>query len=713
MVSEEKLLTGLNGPQKEAVTHRDGPMLVIAGAGSGKTRVVTRRVAYLLGTGVGAHEVLALTFTNKAAGEMGERVAQLVGHSRVWMCTFHSYCARMLRRYATRLGYTPNYTIYDTDDRTRLIKEVLKELELDPKNWVPGKVEAAISLAKNEMRTVEEYAAANTDFFGRTVGRIYEKYEQRKLSANAMDFDDLLMKMVALVRGDAEVREELAGRFRYVLVDEYQDTNRAQYEIVRTLTAGTLNLHVTGDPDQSIYGWRGADIGNILSFEKDYPNARVIKLEQNYRSTQLILDAAHGVIMHNELRKEKRLWTERAGGTKVAVELLDDEETEADWVAETVAKLVKEGMKPSEVAVFYRVNALSREMERALLEEGIPYSIVAGTAFYERKEVRDALAYLKVLVNPGDDVSLNRILNVPPRGIGKTTAEALAGFARENRLSMYEACRRVGEIEGLGGRARETIGALAGMLEELREHVDERADQFLKRVLERIAYLKFLATDAKAEDRVKNIEELVNATGILVEAQPEATAADFLEQAALVSDVDALDAERGTVSLMTLHSAKGLEFRVVFIIGLEEGLLPHQLSKDGDEELEEERRLCYVGFTRAEERLYLSHTRSRMQYGMRASAMASRFLGEIPSECVERGTAAKAAGAARGPEWASATEEPEVEELREGDTVEHPTYGRGRVNEVTGSGPKARVKVTFRGNTVKTFILDHAPLVKL
>jgi len=712
-VEESRLLEGLNGPQREAVSHGDGPLLVLAGAGSGKTRGVTRRVACLLGRGVRAHEVLALTFTNKAAGEMGERVAQLVGHSNVWMSTFHSFSARMLRRYATRLGYTANYTIYDTDDRLRLIKEILNELELDQKNWVPSKMESAISMAKSEMMGPKEYVEKNPDFYGKTVGRVYERYEARMLAASAMDFDDLLVKMVKLIREDHEVADELAKRFRYVLVDEYQDTNAAQYEIVRALVRDSRNLHVTGDPDQSIYGWRGADIGNILTFEEDYPDARVIKLEQNYRSTQTILDAAHGVIVNNTQRKDKRLWTEKAGGAKIAVEILEDEASEANWVAETIEKLLREGTPARDLAVFYRVNALSRELERGLLERHIAYSLVAGTAFYDRKEVRDVLAYLKVLVNPADDVSLLRIINVPTRGIGKTTVDALKTLAQENRLSMYEACRRVDEIDGLARRAREMVRTFVGMLDELRAHVDEPADDYLKRVLERIRYMECLKGDVKEEERRENIEELVNAAGILVEAYPEATAEEFLEQSALVSDVDALDEKRETVSLMTLHAAKGLEFKVVFIVGMEEGLLPHGRIQEGDDDLEEERRLCYVGFTRAEEKLLLSYTRTRMQYGVRAPGVPSRFLAEIPSECVERPKPTTGTVKREDTRWTHEEDESQVEELQEGDRVEHPTYGRGKVQDVMGSGAKARVRVTFGGGVTKTFILDHAPLVRL
>ena len=415
MADVDEVLSGLNEPQREAVTHKDGPMLVLAGAGSGKTRVVTRRIAWLLAHDVKPSEILALTFTNKAAGEMAERVRKLVGVSRVLVSTFHSFCARMLRRYAPLLGFTSSYTIYDTDDRQRLIKEVLVQLELDTAHFRPSAIEAAISLAKNRMEPPQLYAERNTDFFGENAARVYERYEEHLRQNNAMDFDDLLLKMVILLSEQETVRLELASRFRYVLVDEYQDTNHAQYRIVQALTADHRNLHVTGDPDQSIYGWRGADIHNILSFEHDYPDARVVKLEQNYRSTCVILDAAHGVIRHNAQRKEKELWSERKDGPRLAVECLDDEQAEADWVAQTISQLVGQGIPPAEIAVFYRINALSRTLEKSFLEHKIAYRLVAATAFYERKEIRDALGYLKVLVNPGDDVKVIARSPAPPQ----------------------------------------------------------------------------------------------------------------------------------------------------------------------------------------------------------------------------------------------------------------------------------------------------------
>ena len=710
MADVDEVLSGLNEPQREAVTHKDGPMLVLAGAGSGKTRVVTRRIAWLLAHDVKPSEILALTFTNKAAGEMAERVRKLVGVSRVLVSTFHSFCARMLRRYAPLLGFTSSYTIYDTDDRQRLIKEVLQGLELDTTHFRPSAIEAAISLAKNRMEPPQLYAERNTDFFGENAARVYKRYEEHLRQNNAMDFDDLLLKMVILLSEHETVRLELASRFRYVLVDEYQDTNHAQYRIVQAVTADHRNLHVTGDPDQSIYGWRGADINNILSFERDYPDARVVRLEQNYRSTQVILDAAHGVIRHNAQRKEKSLWSQRKDGPRLAVECLDDERAEADWVAQTIGQLANQKVPLSEIAVFFRTNALSRAIEKSFLEHKIAYRLVAATAFYERKEIRDALGYLKVLVNPSDDVSLARVINVPTRGIGKNTLDALRRFADANRLSLYEACRRVGEVEALAARAVGLVETFIGMMDELRGGLDDPVDAFLKQVLERTGYLVSLEGDPKGSDRMENVQELVNAAGVLLAAQPDATAVDFLEQAALVSDVDALDEARPTVSLMTLHSAKGLEFRAVFMVAMEEGILPHHLSRDGDHELEEERRLCFVGMTRTKERLFLSYTRSRFHFGERQPSKSSRFLDEIPPGCVEKTVAV--VGATSWGSLSTMPERGEEEELTTGDRVLHAVYGVGRVESVSGSGPKARIRVKFPAG-VKTFVLEYGGLAKV
>ena len=637
-IDSASMLEDVNPEQAKAIQHGEGPLLVIAGAGSGKTRVVTRRVAYLIEQGARPSEILALTFTNKAAGEMRQRVEALTSMRGLWVSTFHSFGARVLRSYLNRLGRDTNFTIFDTDDRNRLIKEACSQLKIDTTNFAPSALAGTISSAKTALVTVEEFAARNTDYYGKTAAQIYRRYEQLLERNNGLDFDDLLLKLLELFADHDEVLEELQRRFRFVLIDEYQDTNRAQYYITRYLSATHRNLHVTGDPDQSIYSWRGADINNILDFEKDYPEAKVVKLEQNYRSTKRILAASDAVIRNNRKRKPKTLWTENEEGELICLLSSLDEVEEAETVARQMQDLKDQGLKLSDVAVFYRMNAQSRVMEQALIDSSIPYTIVGGVAFYQRKEVKDILAYVRTVVNPRDDVSLERILNVPTRGIGKSTQDALKVFALDRGLSLVEAVQSVEQVPGLNARACNAVRKFRDLYQVLVTEPLTPVARFFGKVVDATKYTEALrkSKDMDAVDRVENVMELVSAADAYDESHPDGDVPGFLEQSALVQDVDLWDESQARVTLMTLHAAKGLEFPVAFIVGFEDGILPHSNSLDTDEGLEEERRLCYVGMTRAEKRLFLSCADERRQFGMYFNNPPSRFLGEIPEELIQR-----------------------------------------------------------------------------
>jgi DNA helicase II / ATP-dependent DNA helicase PcrA len=631
----EALLDGLNEPQRQAVVHPDGPLLVVAGAGSGKTRVLTRRIAYMVGSGrVAPWQVLAITFTNKAADEMRSRLRELLGDAadRMWVSTFHSACVRILRSQADRLGYRRSFTIYDDADSRRLIEQVERDLGLDTRRLAPRAVQGAISAAKSELLDFETYKRNAQTFIERRVGDVYAEYQQRLHSASSMDFDDLLMVTVNLFDSFEDVLAAYRRRFTHILVDEFQDTNRAQNELVMRLGAEHRNVTVVGDVDQSIYRWRGADIRNLLEFEEAFPDAAVVALEQNYRSTKTILDAANAVIVNNVSRVPKDLWTDVGDGDLVCRYRAEDERDEAQWVASEISRLHRaEGVRYGDVAVFYRTNAQSRVLEEALVRDHIPYKVVGGTRFYDRREVRDVLAYLKVLVNPADEVSCRRIVNVPKRGVGDASVDRIALWARSNGRSFADALSQP-EVAGLSGRAAKGVAALATLLEGLRQLVaaDASPAAILDAVLERTGYNAELRSEGsiESEGRLENLAELQT-----VAAEYDTLDA-FLESVALVSDADELEGDGTRVSLMTLHVAKGLEFPAVFLVGMEDGIFPHSRSLDDPAGIEEERRLFYVGITRARKYLYISHAWSRTVFGSTSPAIASRFMSEIPDELV-------------------------------------------------------------------------------
>jgi DNA helicase-2/ATP-dependent DNA helicase PcrA len=629
------LLEGLNGPQAEAVRHVEGPLLVVAGAGSGKTRVLTRRIAYLIATGAAApFQILAITFTNKAAAEMRERVGELIGPvaDRMWVSTFHSACVRILRAHADRLGYRRSFTIYDTADARRLLEQVMRDLDMDTKKLPPRAVQGVISRAKAELVDFETMRSSALTIYDRRIAEIYAAYQQRLFAASAMDFDDLLMVTVNLLQAFDDVLDEYRKRFTYVHVDEYQDTNRAQNELVLLLGAEHRNVCVVGDSDQSIYAFRSADIRNILEFEAAFPDATVIPLEQNYRSTGNILDAANALIANNSSRIPKALWTEGEQGVPICRYRAVDEHDEAGWVAGEITRLHRsEGLRYGDIAVFYRTNGQSRVLEEELVRAGVPYKVVGGTRFYDRREVKDLLAYLRVVVNPDDEVSARRIVNVPRRGIGDTSVERLALWARAQGISFAASFGRAEEA-GLTGRAAKGAANLAGLLGELRAVWEQGAPPgvLVDAVVDGAGYRAELEADdsIEAAGRLENLAELVN---VAAEYEDLDT---LLDSVALVSDADDLEGDASRVSLMTLHVAKGLEFPAVFLVGLEDGVFPHMRSLDDPRQLEEERRLCYVGITRARRFLYLSHAWSRTLWGSTSHAIPSRFLGEIPGELV-------------------------------------------------------------------------------
>ncbi|TQN32966.1 ATP-dependent DNA helicase PcrA [Haloactinospora alba] len=759
MSSQELLLEGLNAPQREAVTHSGSPLLIVAGAGSGKTRVLTHRIAYLLAErGVRAGEVLAITFTNKAAAEMRERITDLLGDRAVramWMMTFHSACVRILRREAGRLGYPSGFTIYDATDSKRLMQLVCKELDLDPKRFPPKSFSAQVSNLKNELVDQDTFTQRAQTEQEKKLAEAYTIYQQRLYEAGAMDFDDLIMVTVNLLEMFPEVAEHYRLRFRHILVDEYQDTNHAQYELVRRLV-GTdepdarvpaSELCVVGDSDQSIYAFRGASIRNILEFERDYPNARTILLEQNYRSTQTILNAANSLIKRNAERPEKKLWSSQGEGPAITGYVADNEHDEAAFVVGEIDRLTDEGVcTPGETAVFYRTNAQSRVFEDIFIRAGLPYKIVGGVRFYERKEIRDILAYLRVLANPDDTVSLRRILNVPKRGIGDRAAEAVELFAARERVSFGRALRRADEAPGIATRSLKAVRNFVALLEELEELLATHSpSEIVEAVLERTGYLSELSesTDLQDESRVENLEEFVELarefensfTGSSGEEEEAGEAAenteggqepsgptllDFLEQVSLVADTDQIpddDGGGGVVTLMTLHAAKGLEFPVVFLTGMEDGVFPHLRTLGERAELEEERRLAYVGITRAQERLYLSRAAVRSAWGSPSYNPPSRFLEEVPGDLVEWRRTETPNGSARRPPTTAAPPRGgtgSVPALSVGDKVNHDSFGLGTVLLVEGTADRAKARVDFGADIgEKDFLVKYAPIEKL
>jgi DNA helicase-2/ATP-dependent DNA helicase PcrA len=703
IAAPDALLEGLNAPQREAVQHGEGPLLILAGAGSGKTRVLTHRIAYLVGTGQAKpSEILAITFTNKAAAEMRERVEILVGRRArmMWVMTFHSACARMLRSDAERLGYTRGFTIYDAADSLRLVKQCMDELGVDPKRFAPRGIQRQISDAKNQLLDAEAYRLKVGSFFEQTAADVYELYEQRAHANNAMDFDDLLFRCVNLFELFPEVRARYKQSFRHVLVDEYQDTNRAQYRWLQLLTEEHRNLCVVGDDDQSIYQFRGADISIILGYEHDFPDAHVVKLEQNYRSTQTILSAANAIIKQNRARKEKELWSDLGDGDPVHVRELEDEHAEARFVVSEVERLVDEGSSRDEIAIFYRTNAQSRVLEDMLVRYGVGYQVIGGTRFYERAEIKDALAYLTLLVNPQDVVSFGRIVNSPRRGIGATSQGRIVGHANTLGESVWEVAAAPDAIPGLAAAAVKAVDRFMSVMERLRERAEGGAavGDLLQETLDETGYLDALAAERtiEAQGRLENLEELAGMTREYDASAEEPSVEEFLQQVALFSEQDVLTDDQGIVTLMTLHNAKGLEFPIVFIIGLEDGVFPHMRSiESGD--LEEERRLAYVGVTRAKRELYLTHARTRALFGNRSWNLPSRFLGEIPVELTD-GEPDAPTGPAAASRWeaggagAPAPQPQPGASFTLGDDVVHANFGEG---VVTGMEPGGLVVVRF------------------
>jgi ATP-dependent DNA helicase UvrD/PcrA len=761
----EDLLADLNPPQRAAVVHQGGPLLIVAGAGSGKTRVLTRRIAYLLGERhVAPSEILAITFTNKAAGEMKERVADMVGGRArlMWVMTFHSACVRILRENAKLLGFTSTFSIYDAADSQRLMTLCCRELDLDPKRFPPRSFSNQVSNLKNELIDEEDFARKASNQQEKMLAEAYTSYQRRLREANAFDFDDLIMVTVNLFQAFPDVAEHYRRRFRHVLVDEYQDTNHAQYTLVRELVGGAAGqkekrtadgelvraasgaatvppaeLVVVGDADQSIYAFRGATIRNIMEFERDYPDASVVLLEQNYRSTQTILSAANAVITRNESRKAKNLWSDAGDGERIVGYVSDEERGEAQFVADEIDRLHDAGAATyKDVAIFYRTNAQSRVFEEVFIRVGLPYKVVGGVRFYERREVRDLLAYLRALVNPEDTVSLRRILNVPRRGIGDRAEACIEALSSRERISFGQALRRCDEAYGIATRSASAVKDFVALLDELRlMSQSQPASEVMEAALVKSGYLAELesSVDPQDESRLENLRELVTVAREYEEVNPDGNLAGFLEQVALVADADEIptnDAEHsGVVTLMTLHTAKGLEFPVVFLTGLEDGVFPHMRSLTDPKELEEERRLAYVGITRAQKRLYLTRSMQRSTWGAPSYNPPSRFLDEVPDSLVDwkraapqrfaptsgavrpssspaalRGMAAKPSGPGNRP----------VPSLKPGDRVSHDSFGLGTVISTSGLGDNAQAKVDFGASAgQKTFVLRYAPLEKL
>ncbi len=757
-------LNALNPQQRAAVEQTEGPLLVLAGAGSGKTRVLTYRVAYLMEKGVAPWHILAITFTNKAAREMADRVHRLAGEASedAWISTFHSCCARILRRDIEKLGYKRQFAIYDEDDRTSVIKAVAKELQLSDKEFPPKQIKAVISDAKNRLLTPTEWLKESEgDFRSRKLYEAYRLYEKNLKGNNALDFDDLLIKTLELLTEHPPVLDYYRDRFRYILVDEYQDTNAAQYMLVRLLAGDRHNLCVVGDDDQSIYGWRGADLRNILDFEKDFPECVTIKLEQNYRSTGNILDAANQVIAHNKGRKEKVLWTEHDVGERIALYHAMDERDEAAFIAAMTRKLIAGGEHPGGIAVLYRTNAQSRVLEEAFVRGGTPYRVYGGQRFYERKEVKDLIAYMRCLVNPDDDVSTRRIINEPKRGIGDTTVERLAEYAAGNDMPLLSAALDW-ENAPLQPRPRKLLSEFAALMIDLTELMyEKKLPDFVEQLIERTGYVKALEADKseESENRIENIRELQGAVSEFERLNPEGGLSEFLENVALVSDLDGLNESGGAVTLMTLHSAKGLEFNEVFLAGMEEGVFPLTRAVFDDDLMEEERRLAYVGITRAKKRLFLSHARTRALYNTRNANELSRFVTEIPQRLIVDGMGKTDARRVPPPSqggWGQSVRSPynsryqsggrstgsaELDKklgiagvqkggfnwnggaqtrvsrpaavFRPGDAVYHRVFGRGEVVSLTGQGADQRVKIRFPNGDERTFSAVAAPIVKV
>lgn len=731
------LLAHLNKPQQQAVLHAEGPLLILAGAGSGKTRVITHRIVHLIREhGIRPWNILAVTFTNKAAKEMAERVQHLLGsHDTPLIATFHATCGRILRQDIHQLGYESSFAIYDDKDSERLLKDVIKELNLDDKRYPANGIGARIDDCKNRGLLPEELPAG--DLWNQQFIRIYAAYQERLRRCNALDFGDMILQTVRLFEQFPDTLSRWQGRFQWLLVDEYQDTNPVQYRLIRLLAGERQNLCVVGDDDQSIYSWRGADIRNILEFEKDFPQVNVIRLEQNYRSTPTILQAAGAVVARNFGRKAKTLWTENPDGEPIRCERLESDRAEARFVSAEIALLQRNGLPLSEMAAFYRTNAQSRLLEEALAAEGIPYHIVGGVRFYARLEIKDILAYLRLLENPSDDVSLKRVINVPPRGIGAATVERVAELARQGQITLFEAFERAVDSSLLGSGPRGKVAAFVELLQRFRRVAATSAmPELVRAILEESGYLARLKESRDEEDseRLENLAQLVSAVEEFSTSNPEAGLADFLEQVALVSDLERGEAGRPSVTLMTLHAAKGLEYKAVFMVGMEERLFPHVRSLDDSDGMEEERRLCYVGMTRARERLYLLYARRRMIFGQEQANLPSRFLKEIPAELMERNHVSYSPEPSAVVQYTSsftpapahnlaavASASAEVEVVPEpgddygsgiyvGLKVRHAKFGVGTIRKVEGKGDDQKAIVWFAGCGPKKLLLRFAGL---
>ncbi|MGB9626286.1 MAG: ATP-dependent helicase, partial [Phycisphaerae bacterium] len=710
-IDPEEVLRDLTQPQREAVMHRDGPLLVLAGPGSGKTRVITRRAAYLAATVTEARHILAITFTNKAAEEMAQRIAALGVGPEMTICTFHSLCARLLRRFADRAGLPANFTIFDQTDRLAAVKDALKRCDFADENFPPSRIEERISRLKNAMISPGEAERDAHEFQARAVARIYRRYEEVLAEQNALDFDDLLLRVARLLGEDAELRDRLEEQYRYVLVDEYQDTNHAQYLIARGLALRRHNLCATGDPDQSIYGWRGANLGNILDFEKDFPETKVVRLEQNYRSTQHILAAADRVISRNRDRKKKTLWTHNAEGERVRIVECDDGAGEAKYIAEQIQEARAAGVSCHDMAIFYRINALTRLLEEALRGAAIPYRIVRGVEFYSRKEIKDVVAYLRVLVNPRDEVSLLRIINTPTRGIGATTVERLRDRAQTAHVPLMQLIRHPEEAGDLPRATAARVKQFAQLLDLLAPVVNGSAKAAIEQVLLQSGLYAALRAEAKTDTGpLENVNELINAAAEYDRQHPAGSLVEWLQQVSLVSDQDAYDPSAGAVSLMTLHAAKGLEFPAVFIAGCEEGLLPHYQHQDSRSELEEERRLFFVGMTRAKARLTLTYARNREFRGISQRREVSRFVTEIPRENADD---VRLGADDRDERLHETARTDEYADWKAGQLVMHPSYGMGRLMRIDHRPGKTCARVRFNVYGEKMIVLEYSPLERV
>ena len=709
------LLESLNPVQRKAVQHTDGPLLILSGAGSGKTRVITHRIAYLIHHHrVSPYNILAVTFTNKAAEEMRTRLENLIGYSELWVATFHSTCAQILRRDIHHLGYERSFTIYDTADQQTLIKELIKTLQLRLNS--PGAVIGEISRAKSDFVSPEEYTKRAIGFFEQSVAQIYPMYQDFLRTNNALDFDDLIKLTVELFDDNPNVLEYYQDKFRYILVDEYQDTNRGQYLLVHALAHKHQNICVVGDDDQSIYSFRGADINNILDFEEDYKDTKVLRLVQNYRSTKNILEAAYHVIRNNQKRKEKQIWTDNKKGSAITLHEATEDIREADYVLRQLREWRGRGRKYGDCVIFYRINAQSRTFEDALRGANVPYQIVGGIRFYERMEVKDIMAYMRVIVNPADTVSIKRVINVPRRGIGVATVQKIEDFAYEEGIPLFEAIQRVGEVSTLNNGAKNKVRQFAELIASFSPN--DPPSRTAADLLDRSGYLQALRSEGsiEAQTREENLGELVAAVTEYEERETEPTLSGFLEKITLASDIDSMEDKSDVVTMMTLHSAKGLEFPIVFMVGIEEGLLPHQRSYDSEAELEEERRLCYVGLTRAQEHLYLTYARSRRLYRDIDYRIPSRFIEEIPPELVDEGPSYESP---QRPVVSSYDpDEPDYEEevsfpYEVGDVVYHSKFGRGKVTAIDGYGFDMRITVRFERGSEKVLAAVHARLQRV